>query len=327
VSRSSDTIRDPLVIDLHPPRSDIRADVLAGLSRPQKQLPPKYFYDTRGSTLFEEITRLPEYYPTRTEAGIMQRCLPEMASLIGPGAAIIEFGSGSGQKIRRLLSHLDNPVAAVTVEISRDHLEAAAMRQAAQFPDLEIIALCADFMRPFDLPPIPRARRKIVFFPGSTIGNLTRPEALQLLEVMRSVCGPDGAILMGVDLVKDTRVLEAAYNDSAGVTARFNRNLLERINREIGADFAIDRFRHQALYNSEAQRIEMYLISEADQEVHIAGEVYRFSQGERILTEYSHKYEIEGLSHLAKSAGLSMTQQWTDGRQYFAVVYLEPATG
>jgi dimethylhistidine N-methyltransferase len=312
----------PRLIDFHPPRSDIRADVIAGLSRPEKMLPPKYFYDERGSKLFEDITHLPEYYLTRTEDAIMEACLPEMASLAGPGTAVIEFGSGTGAKIRRLLSHLESPVAAITVEISRGHLEAAAARQAREFPDLEIIAVCADFMRPFDLPEIRGARRNLVFFPGSTIGNFPPSEARQLLRVMHQVAGEGGALLIGVDLDKDKTVLEAAYNDAAGVTAAFNLNLLQRINAELGADFDMGRFCHQAVYNTAECRIEMYLVSQAQQQVRIGDRTIAFAAGERILTEYSHKYRPERFEQLADEAGFRVGRVWTDERNYFSVQYL-----
>lgn len=319
--------REPRLIDLHPPHADMRADVLAGLAMMSKQLSPKYFYDKEGSTIFEQITQLDEYYLTRTEAGIMRDHLPEMAERIGPGVAVIEFGSGTGAKIQQLLGFLSQPVAAVTVEISRAHLETAAYRQAQRFPHLEIIAVCADFTRPFQLPAINGARRNLVFFPGSTIGNFTLEHAGQLLAVMRSVAGSAGAVLIGVDLVKDTASLEAAYNDRKGVTATFNLNLLQRINRELGGNFDTSAFRHQAIYNRTAQRIEMYLVSQSHQSVRLGDASFDFSPGERILTEYSHKYEVEGFSALASSAGLHTAQVWTDADDRFAVFLLEPDTG
>lgn len=312
----------PRLIDFHPPRSNIRADVLDGLSQTRKVLSPKYFYDERGSRLFEDITRLPEYYLTRTEDRIMESHLSELAELIGPGAAVIEFGSGTGEKIRRLLSHLQDPVAAITVEISRGHLMAAAERQARQFPELEIIAVCADFMRPFDLPRVRGARRNLVFFPGSTIGNFKPNEARQLLRVMHQVAGEGGALLIGVDLDKEPAVLEAAYNDEAGVTAAFNLNLLRRINRDLGADFDLAGFRHQAVYNRGERRIEMYLESQARQEVHIGDTKVAFEAGERILTEYSHKHRLEDFERMVGEAGFGVGRVWTDERQWFSVQYL-----
>jgi L-histidine N-alpha-methyltransferase len=315
--------REPRLVDFHPPRADMRADVLEGLSREQKALSPKYFYDELGSQLFEEITRLPEYYLTRTEDSIMRAFLPEMAERIGPRAAVIEFGSGTGEKIRRLLKYLDMPVACVPVEISRSHLLASAHSLAADHPQLDVIAVCADFTRPFSLPPIRGARRKLVFFPGSTIGNFARQEALDLLKVMRQVAGDNGGLLIGADLVKDTATLQAAYNDAQGVTARFNLNLLQRINRELDADFKIDAFRHRAIYSRQEARIEMYLVSQREQVARISGQRFTFGKGERILTEYSHKYEPQSFAEMVAAAGFRVRQVWTDPKKLFSVHYLQ----
>jgi L-histidine N-alpha-methyltransferase len=312
----------PRLIDFHPPRADLLADVLDGLSRPRKELSPKYFYDARGSRLFEDITRLPEYYLTRTEAGVMEDSLEAIARLVGPKAAVIEFGSGTGAKLRRLLKGLTRPAACAQVEISRDHLLAAARSLAAEFPDLEVAAVCADFTRPFELPRFRDARRRLVFFPGSTIGNFRPDEAVGLLGVMNRVAGEGGALLAGVDLVKDRRVLEAAYNDDAGVTAEFNLNLLRRINRELGADFELGAFRHQAVYDEAAGRIEMYLVSERGQTVHVDGRRFDFAEDERILTEYSHKYQPDGFAELAGQAGFRVERVWTDPKRHFSVQYL-----
>jgi len=301
----------------------MRADVLEGLSREQKALSPKYFYDERGSQLFEEITRLPEYYLTRTEDSIMRAFLPEMAEWIGPRAAVIEFGSGTGEKIRRLLKYLDVPVACVPVEISRGHLLASAHSLAADHPQLDVIAVCADFTRPFSLPPIRGARRKLVFFPGSTIGNFAPQEALNLLKVMRQVAGDNGGLLIGADLVKDTATLEAAYNDAQGVTARFNLNLLQRINRVLDADFKVHAFRHRAIYSRQEARIEMYLVSQREQAVHISGQRFTFGKGERILTEYSHKYELQSFAEMVACAGFRVQQVWMDPKKLFSVQYLQ----
>ena len=313
---------EPRLIDFHPPRADMRADVLEGLSRSQKELSPKYFYNEDGSHLFEDITRLPEYYLTRTENSIMEASLHEIAALVGPGAAVIEFGSGTGEKIRRLLKHLDQPVACVPVEISRNHLLASARALAADHPQLDVIAVCADFTQPFALPPISGARRKLVFFPGSTIGNFAPDEAINLLKVMRQVAGEDGGLLIGADLVKDSQVLEAAYNDSQGVTAAFNLNLLERINHELQADFDLDSFQHEAVYNEQAQRIEMYLVSQREQTVDIGDRRIVFSPGERILTEYAYKYSLSGFADLVARAGFQVEKVWTDSQKHFSVQYL-----
>jgi dimethylhistidine N-methyltransferase len=315
----------PRLVDFHPPRADMRADVLEGLSRSQKELSPKYFYDERGSHLFEDITRLPEYYLTRTEDSIMEAYLPDMARLIGPGVAVVEFGSGTGEKIRRLLKHLDAPVASVPVEISRNHLLASAHSLAADHPELEVVAVCADFTRPFELPPITGARRRLVFFPGSTIGNFPPDEAVNLLKVMRQVAGDNGGLLIGADLAKDKATLEAAYNDSQGVTAAFNLNLLHRINHELQADFDPDAFRHMAIYNERAGRIEMYLVSQVTQVAHINGHSFAFTRDEHILTEYAYKYELQSFAEMVASAGFKTERVWTDEQDHFSVQYLVAA--
>jgi dimethylhistidine N-methyltransferase len=315
-------VDQPELIDFHPPRGDMQADVIAGLSKSQKQLLPKYFYDERGSHLFDDITRLPEYYLTRTENAIMKTNLHEMARLVGPKATVVEFGSGSGEKIRRLLKHLDSPAACVPVEISRSHLLHSARELTLDYPNLEIVAVCADFTQPFDFPPISGAARRLVFFPGSTIGNFPRDEAIELLKVMHQVAGENGCVLIGADLAKDTETLEAAYNDSQGVTAEFNLNLLRRINDELNADFVLGRFRHQAIYNPEAGRIEMYLISEQKQEVRIGGQLFRFAKGERMLTEYAHKYELSTFTEMVAEAGFTVERVWTDEHDQFSVQYL-----
>ena len=235
----------PQLIDFHPRHTEMRDEVLSGLTKAQKKLSPKFFYDTEGSHLFEEITRLPEYYLTRTEALIMANSVAEIAQLVGPKAAVIEFGSGAGDKIRVLLNHLQSALAFVPIEISRDHLMASARALATQYPQLNIIAVCADFTQPFDLPPISGSRRNLVFFPGSTIGNFPPEQAVSLLKIMNHAAGKDGALLIGADLVKDKQVLEAAYNDSAGITAKFNLNLLRHINRVLQTDFDLTRFQHR----------------------------------------------------------------------------------
>ncbi len=312
----------PQLIDYFPPRAEMRADILSGLSRPQKEISPKYFYDARGSQLFEDITRLPEYYLTRTERSIMRASIADIARRIGPKAAVIEFGSGSGNKIRLLLDELQDPVACVAVEISRDHLLDSTQSLANDYPQLQTIAVCADFTQPFELPPIPGARRNLVFFPGSTIGNFPPGEAASLLRVMNHAAGENGALLIGADLVKESVVLEAAYNDSAGITAEFNLNLLVHINRELQADFDTDGFQHLAVYNKQAQRIEMYLVSQRAQLVRVGGEQIRIGSGERILTEYAYKYELDTFAGLAARAGFRVEQVWTDPLEHFSVQYL-----
>ena len=300
------------------------AEILEGLSRPQKALSPKFFYDEAGSRLFEEITDQPEYYPTQTELAIMRDNADEIAERIGPQASLIEFGSGSSLKTRLLLSFMREPAVYVPVDISRELLVASAESLDEQFPELEVLPVVADFTQPFDLPdPKVAPLRNIVYFPGSTIGNFPPDAALSLLEVMYQEAGEDGALLIGVDLQKDRAVLEAAYNDAAGVTARFNLNLLVRLNREFGADFHVDAFEHVAFYTEEAGRIEMHLRAREPQAVTIAGHRFEFRQGETIHTENSHKFTKEGFRELAGRAGFEVCRAWTDEREWFSLQYCE----
>jgi L-histidine Nalpha-methyltransferase len=300
-----------------------RAEILAGLQAAQKRISPKYFYDQRGSELFDAICTLPEYYPTRTEHRIMEQCLPEIADLVGPAAAVIEFGAGSSAKARRLLAALHEPVAYVPVEISGEYLNGQADELAQDFPDVSVVPVVADFTKPFDLPAHPTMpRRNLVFFPGSTIGNFTRADARNLLEIMREEAKPGGTLLVGVDLLKDVRILEAAYNDAQGVTAEFNRNVLRHLNVALGADFEPEQFVHEAVYDTRRERIEMRLVSTTDQTVQIDGREIRFVAGEHIVTEYSHKYSIEGFSTLARQAGLAPEAVWTDRDELFSVHFL-----
>ena len=303
------------------------SDVMEGLSRPQKELSPKYFYDAPGSHLFEEITQLPEYYLTRTEASIMAASVAEIAQRVGPDAAVIEFGSGAGEKIRVLLHHLQTPVAFVPIEISRDHLLASANALAQEHPELDVIAVCADFTQPIELPPIAGARRKLVFFPGSTIGNFPPEQAVSLLKLMNQAAGEDGALLIGADLVKDSSLLEAAYNDSAGITAAFNLNLLAHINRELHSDFDLDDFQHRAEYNARVQRIEMYLVSQrATSQCTLVTKPSLLTEvnvsSRNLLINTSWKASPGWLGE----AGLRVGQVWTDPQQHFSVQYLVRAT-
>lgn len=300
-----------------------RMEILGGLRARQKRLSPKFFYDQRGSELFDRICELPEYYVTRTELEIMRRHLPEVARLVGPGAAIIEFGAGSNLKVRRLLAHLERPAAYVPVEISGDYLLEQAEDLARDFPGLSVQPVTADFTKPFELPRHPVApRRNLVFFPGSTIGNFTRLQAKQLLEVMRNQAKPGGALLIGVDLEKDAALLEAAYNDRSGVTAEFNLNVLRRINEEHEATFELDAFRHEAVYDAEQSRIEMRLVSKKEQTVSVAAEEISFREDEFIVTEYSHKYTIADFQKLASDAGFRPDRYWTDDENLFSLHYM-----
>ncbi len=312
-------------IDLEPAVEQMGRDVIEALSRsPQKELPTQYLYDERGSALFDQICEVPEYYPTRTELSIMERDVGVMADAIGPGALIIEYGSGSSVKTRRLLEQLRDPAGCVLVDISRDHLLRSAEELAARFPDVEVLPVCADFTAPFEVPaPRKTVGRRVVYFPGSTIGNFLPQPATQLLEQMAQQVGPGGGLLIGTDLRKDPAILEAAYNDAQGVTAAFNLNLLSRINRELSANFDLGAFYHQAIYDEELGRIEMLLVSRRAQQVTIAGQRFAFAEGETIRTEYSHKYAVEGFQRIAAKAGFAPSQVWTDPRSLFAVHLLQ----
>jgi len=315
------------LLDLAPAADDLRRDVLAGLSQTPRSLPCKYFYDDHGSRLFDEICGLPEYYPTRTELAISRQYAAEMATACGPRTLLVELGSGSSTKTRVLLGHLREPAAYVPVDIARDFLRSSAAALARAYPRLPVLPVCADFTRPFTVPAdrLPEARRTVVYFPGSTIGNFTAPEATELLRNIAALIGDRGGLLIGVDLRKDQDVLERAYNDARGVTAAFNLNLLTRINRELAADFRIDHFRHRAVWDADAGRVEMQLLSERPQTVHIDGEHFHFTAGEVLRTEYSHKYSLEQFAGLAAAAGLAVRQVWSDRDRLFSVQYLSPA--
>jgi L-histidine Nalpha-methyltransferase len=293
------------------------ADVIAGLRLPQKRLPCKYFYDERGSELFEEICRLPEYYPTRTELSIMQTHAGDMAEAIGTCVTLMELGSGASLKTRYLLDELD-PGRYVPIDISADALEGAVCALEDDYPELTIDPDCSDFTQGLDAQhhegPV------TVYFPGSTIGNLEDHEAEQLLEHVAAAIGGDGRFLLGIDLQKDLKTLLPAYDDAQGVTAEFNLNMLRRINRELDADFDLDGFTHQALYNADRHRVEIYLRSESHQRVSIDEAVFDFARGETICTEYSHKYTVSGMTQLAREAGLVVEDVWTDVNRLFAVL-------
>lgn len=304
--------------------SDDLVEIVEGLKQDEKMISPKYFYDERGSRLFDEITRLPEYYPTETELAIMRDNIEEIAELIGEKASLIEFGSGSSLKIRTLLDHLRSLAVYVPVDISEEHLVAAAENLKADYPRLEILPVVADFMQPFELPsPTIMPVKNVVYFPGSTIGNFTNDAALELLKVMYHEAGEGGALLIGVDLQKNPDILEAAYNDSQGITAEFNINMLRHINREHGANFDLDAFEHRAEYNEDEGRIEIRLDSTSDQLIQLGEEEIEILEGEAILTEYSHKYTPEGFAALAHEAGFEVRRVWTDKDRLFSVQYCE----
>ncbi|MCW5574720.1 MAG: L-histidine N(alpha)-methyltransferase [Burkholderiales bacterium] len=306
-------------VDLQPSTGSFLEDVLSGLGASPKALSPKYFYDARGSRLFEAICELPEYYPTRTELALTRDCAGEIAAAVGVGGLLIEFGSGAGIKTGLLLDAL-RPVAYVPVDIAMDALKESAHRLAAEFPELAVIAVCADYMRPLEVPALAGiAARRLIYFPGSTIGNLTPAEALDFLRRARDLAGRGGAMLAGVDLKKDPQRLHAAYNDVQGITAEFNLNLLRRINRELAADFDLDRFRHVAFYNAVAGRIEMHLESVCAQTVTVSGRTFVFAAGERLHTENSCKYSVVEFQRLAQSAGWRAEAAWVDAEGLFSL--------
>ena len=302
------------------------ADILAGLREDPKRIAPIYFYDARGSKLFDQICELPEYYPTRTEIQILTDSGDDMAARVGEDALLVELGSGSSMKTRLLLDRLPTLAGYVPVDISRSHLLNAAQGIAAAYPHLEVLPVCADFTQPFTVPrPRRAAKRIVVFFPGSTIGNFDPPDALKLLRVMHATAGSGGGLLVGADLVKDPEVLVRAYDDAAGVTAAFNLNVLRRLNAELGANFDLMRFHHRALWNPQARRIEMHLASACEQRAMLAGQAIDFAAGESIVTEHCHKYTVAGFGAEAAKAGWLAREHWLDPRQYFSVHYLEAA--
>ncbi|HEV7878010.1 L-histidine N(alpha)-methyltransferase [Bradyrhizobium sp.] len=293
-------------------------DVLEGLSLQPKRLPPKYFYDVAGSELFEQITLLPEYYPTRTELGILRDRAKEIAAIVPQGAALVEFGAGSTTKVRLLLSECDFG-AYVPVDISGDFLNAQARALRADFPGLDVYPVTADFTAPFALPAGVKAMPKVGFFPGSTLGNFEPHEACGFLRSARKILGEGAQMIIGVDLEKDERVLVDAYNDAAGITARFNLNVLVRINAELGGNFDLKAFTHRAIYNRERHRIEMHLISRKAQTVRVLGRSFAFRSGETIHTESSYKYSLDRFTGLAQSSGWKPTASWTDSGGMFSV--------
>lgn len=304
-------------------RNDFRRDVLAGLGSRPRAIPAKYLYDARGSALFDAICELPEYYPTRTETAILRSCADDIAKLAGPDCVLVEYGSGSSVKTRLLLDAMVDLHAYVPIDISRQHLDATAARLRHEHDGLRVLPVSGDYMKLDALPPAINGARRIGFFPGSTIGNLTPEEAIVFLRRARRLLREDGALILGVDLKKDARRLHDAYNDAAGVTAQFTLNLLRRMNRELDANFDLSAFVHDAFYNEAEGRIEIYLRSLRHQEVRVASRRFVFAEGERVHTEYSYKYDEAGLAALARKGGFSIGRSWTDPAHLFAVIFLK----
>ena len=294
--------------------------MLRGLSATPRRLPSKYFYDRRGSELFEAITRQPEYYLTRVELELLAGRGAQIAAAVGPRAHVVEPGSGSGRKTRLLLEALEDPVAYTPIEISRDALLHSVQRLEGRFPHIEMLPVCADFTRPVALPtPAREADRRLAFFPGSTLGNFDRDEAVRLLRAMRDTVGAGGQALIGIDLDKDPAVIEAAYNDAAGVTAEFTLNLLARLNRGIGSDFDLGQFRHRARYSRERRRIETFLVSQRVQQVRVGGRAFDFEAGEAMMVETSHKYTDADFAAMVGEAGWEVARAWNDPDDWFGL--------
>ena len=311
------------LVDCEPGTDHFREDVLAGLQQENKSLPCKYFYDERGSRLFEQICELDEYYLTRTEIAILQQHVDEIAAVLGAHVLLIEYGSGSSAKTRILLERLPNLAGYVPIDISREHLLQSARQLVARYPSLAIHPVCADYTAAFTLPDVERpVAEKVIFFPGSTIGNFEPERARALLARMAGVAGPGGGLLIGIDLKKEAALLEAAYNDRQGVTEAFNKNLLRRINRQAGGTFDLDNFAFRAVYNPRAGRVESYLVSRCDQRVEVDGRTIAFEEDETIHTENSYKYSRDEFAGLAASAGWTVQEVWVDEKNRFSVQYL-----
>ncbi|HEY0591903.1 MAG TPA: L-histidine N(alpha)-methyltransferase [Thermoanaerobaculia bacterium] len=313
------------MIDLRPKTATFREDVLRGLASPIKSLPPKYFYDARGSLLFERITHLPEYYPTRVEIAILESRVGELSLLLGQRWELLELGSGSSRKVRILLDAAFGSGSYVPIDISREALRLAADRIARDYPRVNVVAVCGDYTQPLSFPRLDPVARRVVFFPGSTIGNFEPEQGVEFMRNIRRMLRPGDVFLVGADLQKDPAILHAAYNDAAGVTAKFNCNLLDRMNRELGANFDARRFEHLAFYDARAGRIEMHLRSTTDQTVRVDGHEFPFRANETIHTENSYKYTREGFRELASRAELAERDVWTDPDRLFSVWVLEPA--
>lgn len=322
--RGSVRRREFRFFDRQPPVPDAREELVAGLTAPAKAVSPKYFYDEAGSQLFEAITKLPEYYLTRTETGILEDNRDDIAQWVGPDACLVEYGSGSSAKTRILLEAC-RPAAYVPVDISRGQLLSSAREIYEDFGDLAVYPTCADYSRSFELPSATTGLRKVAFFPGSTIGNFEAEAVPDFLKGVADVVGQGGRLIIGVDTKKAESMLKAAYNDAEGVTRAFNLNVLRHINALAGADFDTENFEHQALYNRQRGRVEMYLSSTVAQTVRVNGALVEFEQGERIRTEYSYKYKADEFASLAEKAGLRLLETRRDANGHFMVLLLQNA--
>lgn len=319
----SDVIDSPdhLFIDLEPHIDDFREAVLEGLGKPQKAIPSKFFYDELGSKLFEEICTLEEYYPTRTELSVLRDHASEIVALTGHDLHLVEYGSGEGVKVRVLIDAMDNPRSYVAIDISKSALLEAAERARQDYPQLPLVSICADYSDDIDLPELGHGE-KLGFFPGSTIGNFRPEEAVDFLRHARHTLD-GGAMVIGVDLKKDEKILNAAYDDAEGVTAQFNMNLLARINRELDGNFDLSTFKHRAMYNAGEGRVEMHLVSGKKQDVSVGGQPFHFEEGEYIHTENSYKFTVEEFKAIAAEAGFQPATHWVDENNLFSVHYLE----
>lgn len=320
-----ENLKEIEIIDFEPRQSNILKEILVGLSKSQKTIDPKYLYDKKGAEIFEAICEVPEYYPTRTEASILKNNSREMARFMGPDVTLIEPGSGSGEKVRYLLKEMNNPRAYIPIEIARDILTRMTGELHDEFPDLKVIPVCADFNQNLEMPlSVGNDNgKKVIFFPGSTIGNFHPDDAVSFLKRAGKLIGENGGLLIGVDLKKDKEKFQLAYDDPAGVTRDFNLNLLERLNREVDASFDLENFEHKAFYNEELGRVEMHLRSKVPQLVRVHETMFRFREGETIHTECSYKYTAEEFCELAAKAKFHIRKFWKDPEQLFCVYYFE----
>ena len=319
-SRGNEQIR---LLDFKPGQAQFRSEILSGLSKQQKKLPSKYFYDDQGSCLFERICTLDEYYIPRTEIAIMEKNIGEMVELLGPNVLLVEYGSGNSAKTRILLDHMQELAAYAPIDICREQLQRAARELSSDYCELEMLPICADYTNSIELPALKQpCSRIVVYFPGSTVGNFEPAHTIRFLQHIAAVCGLGGGLLIGVDLKKDASILHRAYNDRQGITAAFNLNLLERLNRELNCNFQLEWFEHRAFYNPHEGRVEMHLVSLKDQIVQFDSVAIPFAKGESIWTESSYKFNLDEFQQLAAAAGFEVEHVWTDEKQWFSIQYL-----